>query len=49
MAKIRMGVIGLNFGTQHVRTLANIADAELVAVAERNPTTSNGISLDSLA
>jgi predicted dehydrogenase len=44
MEKIRIGVIGLNFGQQHVRTLANMADAELVAVAERNPRMGSGLA-----
>ena len=38
MSKIRIGVIGLGFGRHHVRTLANMEDAQLVAVADRNPT-----------
>jgi myo-inositol 2-dehydrogenase/D-chiro-inositol 1-dehydrogenase len=37
MEKLRIGVIGLKFGRQHVRTLANMDDAQLVAVADRNP------------
>ena len=28
MEKIRYGVIGLNFGRQHVRTLANLEEIE---------------------
>ena len=35
--KIRIGVIGLGFGRHHVRTLANMPEAELVAVADRHP------------
>jgi predicted dehydrogenase len=34
MNKIRIGVIGLNFGKHHVRTLANMENAELVAIAD---------------
>ena len=34
MDKIRIGVIGLNFGQHHVRTLANMDDAQLVAIAD---------------
>jgi predicted dehydrogenase len=33
---LRIGVVGLGFGLQHVRTLANLADAQLVAVSDRN-------------
>ena len=33
---IRFGVIGLNFGQQIVRTLANIEEAQLVAIAHRH-------------
>jgi predicted dehydrogenase len=36
--KLRIGVIGLGFGKHHVRTLANMEDAQLAAVADRNPT-----------
>ena len=36
MDPIRIGVIGLRFGQQHVRTLANMEEAQLVAVADRN-------------
>lgn len=32
---LRFGVIGLGFGRQHVRTLANMEEVELVAVADR--------------
>jgi len=34
---LRFAVVGLGFGQQHVRTLANLPDAQLVAVADRNP------------
>ena len=37
MSKIRIGVIGLGFGRHHVRTLANMEDAQVVAVADRSP------------
>ena len=33
---LRIGVIGLGFGQHHVRTLANMAEAKLVAVADRS-------------
>ena len=36
MDKIRIGVIGLRFGRQLVRTLVNMEDAQLVAVADRS-------------
>jgi predicted dehydrogenase len=35
MKKIRFGVIGLNFGRQHVRTLANLEEVELAAIADK--------------
>jgi predicted dehydrogenase len=35
--RFRIGVIGLGFGLQHVRTLVNLPDARLVAVADRKP------------
>ena len=35
MAEFRIGVIGLNFGRHHVRTLANMEEVTLVAVADR--------------
>jgi predicted dehydrogenase len=35
MDRVRIGVIGLGFGQQHVRSLANLAEADLVAVADR--------------
>jgi predicted dehydrogenase len=35
--KIRIGVIGLRFGQWHVRTLANMPEAQLVAIADRAP------------
>jgi predicted dehydrogenase len=34
MDKLRIGVIGLNFGQYHVRTLANMDDVTLVAIAD---------------
>jgi len=34
MKRIRIGVIGLRFGLHHVRTLVNMEQAELVAVAD---------------
>jgi predicted dehydrogenase len=37
MSTIRIGVIGLRFGRHHVRTLANMEDVQVVAVADRNP------------
>ena len=43
MSKIRIGVIGLGFGQNHVRTLANMEDAQLVAVADRHPNVPGGI------
>ncbi len=30
MEKIRISVIGLNFGREHVRTLANMQDADAI-------------------
>ena len=36
MDKIRIGVIGLRFGRQLVRTLANMEDADIVALADRS-------------
>ena len=36
MDKIRIGVIGLRFGRQLVRTLANMEDARIVALADRS-------------
>lgn len=44
MDKIRIGVVGLRFGQQHVRTLVNMAEAALVAVADRNPKTPGGLA-----
>jgi predicted dehydrogenase len=32
--RVRFGVVGFGFGEHHVRTLTNMADAELVAVAD---------------
>lgn len=46
MNKIRVGVVGLRFGRQHVRTFANMEDVELVAVADRSP---KGLDLDAFA
>ena len=43
MEKIRIGVIGLGFGRFHVRTLANMEEAELVAVADANPDLPGGL------
>ena len=43
MNRIRIGVIGLSFGQHHVRTIANMAEADLVAVADRNPNLSGGL------
>lgn len=43
MDRIRIGVIGLGFGQHHVRTLANLAAADLVAVADRNPDAAGGL------
>jgi predicted dehydrogenase len=37
MERIRIGVVGLAFGQHHVRTLANMDEAQLVAVADRHP------------
>ena len=36
MNRIRIGVVGLRFGQHHVRTLANMDEAQLVAVADRH-------------
>ena len=44
MEKIRVGVVGLRFGQQLVRTLVNMEEAALVAVADRNPKTSGGLA-----
>jgi predicted dehydrogenase len=44
MDGIRIGVIGLKFGQHHVRTLANIQDVQLVAVADRSPDMPGGLS-----
>lgn len=43
MQKIRIGVVGLRFGRQHVRTFANMEDVELVAIADRNPNLPEGL------
>jgi myo-inositol 2-dehydrogenase / D-chiro-inositol 1-dehydrogenase len=45
MDPIRIGVIGLRFGQYHVRTLANMADARLVAIADRNPDLPGGLEV----
>jgi len=44
MDKIRIGVVGLRFGQHHVRTLANMDEAELVAVADRSPKMPGGLA-----
>jgi myo-inositol 2-dehydrogenase/D-chiro-inositol 1-dehydrogenase len=36
MNRLRVGVIGLNFGQHHVRTLLDMPEAHLVAVADKN-------------
>ena len=43
MDQIRIGVIGLGFGHQHVRTLANMEEAQLVAMADMNPQIAGGL------
>ena len=43
MNRVRIGVVGLGFGQQHVRTLANMIDAELVAVADRSSNLPGGL------
>ncbi|MBN1138906.1 MAG: Gfo/Idh/MocA family oxidoreductase [Anaerolineae bacterium] len=43
MNKIRIGVVGLRFGQHHVRTLANMEEARLVAVADRHPAVPGGL------
>ena len=43
MDRIRIGVIGLGFGRFHVRTLANMEEAELVAIADTNPDLPGGL------
>jgi predicted dehydrogenase len=43
MDKIRIGVIGLKFGQHHVRTLANMEDAHLVAMADNAPDVPGGL------
>lgn len=43
MNRVRIGVVGLCFGQQHVRTLVNMMDAELVAVADRSSDLSGGL------
>ena len=44
MDVIRFGVIGLGFGQHHVRTLANMPEAKLVAVADRSPDLPGGLN-----
>ena len=43
MDKIRIGVVGLRFGQHHLRTLANMDEADLVAVADRSPKMPGGL------
>jgi predicted dehydrogenase len=43
MERLKIGVVGLKFGTHHVRTLANMDRADLVAVADRNPAVPGGL------
>jgi myo-inositol 2-dehydrogenase / D-chiro-inositol 1-dehydrogenase len=40
---LRIGVVGLGFGQHHVRTLANMTQAELVGVADSNPDVPGGL------
>jgi predicted dehydrogenase len=44
MHQVRIGVVGLGFGQHHVRTLANMEDAQLVAVADRHPSVPGGLA-----
>ena len=44
MQRVRIGVVGLGFGQHHVRTLANMDEFELVAVADRNPHVPGGLA-----
>ncbi len=44
MTPLRIGVIGLGFGQHHVRTLVNMADAKLVAVADHSFDTPGGLT-----
>ncbi len=43
MDATRIGVVGLNFGRHHVRTLANMEQADVVAVADRHPDVPGGL------
>ena len=43
MGPLKWGVIGLGFGQHHVRTLVNMAQVDLVAVADRNPDVPGGL------
>jgi predicted dehydrogenase len=43
MDKLRIGVVGLKFGQYHVRTLANMDDVQLVAVADSSPDVPGGL------
>jgi len=43
MEKVRIAVIGLKFGNHIVRALANMAEAELVAVADNSPDLPGGL------
>jgi len=43
MNRIRIGVVGLGFGRHHVRTLANMEEADLVAMADLNPDIMGGL------
>lgn len=43
MDRIRMGIVGLRFGQHHVRTLANMDGAQVVAVADRHPNVPGGL------
>ncbi len=45
MDRVRIGVVGLRFGQQHVRTLANMPEAHLVAVADRRPEVPGGLDV----
>jgi predicted dehydrogenase len=44
MDRMRIGVIGLGFGRHHVRTLANMEDVELTAVADLDPNAAGGLT-----
>ena len=43
MEPLRIGVIGLNFGQQLVRTLANMGNFRLVAIADNAPALPGGL------